>query len=143
MFIGEYSHSIDEKGRLLVPKKFRTELKEGVVVSRGLDGCLFLHSKNKWQEFEAELVGLPITKADARSFARHMFAGAFEAQIDGIGRILVPQNLRDYAGIGDKVAVIGVGKRIEVWDSGRWGEYRSRVEKDSEVVAERLADLGF
>lgn len=142
MFIGEYTHAIDSKGRLQVPKKFRAELKEAVV-SRGLDGCLFLHPKKRWEEFERELIELPLTKRDARSFARHMFAGAMEVAVDSVGRILLPQNLRDYAGIKKDAAVIGVGNRVEIWDAERWHEYRFRVEKDSEVVAERLAELGL
>lgn len=141
MFIGEYAHSIDKKGRLQVPKKFRDELKESVV-SRGLDGCLFLHPKNRWEEFERQLVSMPVTKTDARSFSRHMFAGAMEVAPDGVGRILIPAYLRDYAGITDEVAVIGVGKRVELWDKKRWEKYRARVERNSEAVAERLSELG-
>jgi MraZ protein len=142
MFIGEYTHAVDDKGRIQVPKKFRRELREAVV-SRGLDGCLFLHPKRRWEEFERELIALPLTKRDARSFARHMFAGAVSVSVDSVGRILVPRNLRNYAGIKKDAAVIGVGNRIEIWDVDRWNRYRAGVEEDSEAVAERLAELGL
>lgn len=143
MFIGEYTHAVDEKGRLQIPKRFRPELSDGATVSRGLDGCLFLHPKNRWQEFERELVGMPVTKRDARSFTRHMFAGAMEVKSDGVGRILIPPYLRDYAGIESEAVIIGVGKRVEIWEKRRWEKYRAQVEKDSEAVAERLSEIGL
>lgn len=141
MFIGEYLHTLDSKGRLSVPKKFRADLKDGAVITRGLDGCLFLHPKKKWQEFEEQLIELPITKADARVFSRHMFASAMEVEIDRVGRILIPQYLRDYAVLKNEVMVIGVGKRIEIWDKACWERYRARLEP--EKVAERLSELGI
>lgn len=143
MFIGEFIHAIDQKGRLQVPKKFRPDLSDGAVVSRGLDGCLFLHPKKRWEEFEEELVELPLTKSDARAFARHMFAGAQDVEIDSVGRILVPPTLRQYGGFMGDAVVIGVGKRVEIWAKDRWEKYRAQLESDSEAVAERLAELGL
>lgn len=142
MFLGEYAHTIDNKGRLQIPKKFRGDLLGGAIISRGLDGCLFLYPKNLWAEFEAKLVSLPITKADARVFSRHMLAGAYEVAIDRIGRLLIPPSLRQYAGLKEEVVVIGVGKRLELWDKTRWQEYRQQVDSNSEETAERLGELG-
>jgi len=142
MFLGEYQHAIDGKGRLQIPKKFRAELAGGATITRGLDGCLFLYPKNKWAEFEEKLVSLPITKADARVFARHMLSGAFEVAIDKVGRVLIPPALRKYAGLETEVVAIGVGKRIELWDLEKWNKYRQTLERDSEATAERLSELG-
>lgn len=141
MFTGEYSHTLDPKGRLSIPKKFRADLKDGAVISRGLDGCLFLHSEKRWQEFEKQLVDLPITKSDARIFSRHMFASAMEVEIDKVGRILIPQYLRDYASLETEAMIVGVGKRIEIWNKDNWERYRQGLEP--EKVAERLSELGI
>lgn len=141
MFIGQYQHSFDNKGRIQIPKKFREQLSEGAVVTEGLDGCLFLHPKRRWEEFEQELITLPITRADARVFMRHMLANAVEVVVDKTGRVLVPEYLRQKANLTDEALVIGVGKRIEIWEPRGWEEYQQKIRP--EEVGERLAQIGL
>lgn len=138
MFIGEYQYSLDEKGRLAIPAKFRSSLGEGAIVTRGLDSCLFIYPADKWQKLVAELENLPLSRANARSYARFFLAGAFEITFDKLGRCLVPQALRRYAKINKEVAVVGVNDRIEVWDVKYWEEYRKTAEEESNEIAEGL-----
>ncbi|OIP80035.1 MAG: cell division/cell wall cluster transcriptional repressor MraZ [Parcubacteria group bacterium CG08_land_8_20_14_0_20_48_21] len=142
MFIGEYSHAIDEKGRLAIPTKFRVALKKGAVVTRGLDNCLFLYTKNEWDKLAKKLAELPIGKANTRAFARLMLAGAMDVVLDKQGRISVPEYLRSYAQIGKKVVVTGLLSRLEIWDDAIWQTYKQGTEKSSSDIAEALGELG-
>src|SRR3989344_8315444 len=121
MFIGEYKHNIDDKGRLALPAKFRHELGDGAVVTRGLDNCLFLYTKQEWEKLAEKLAALPIGKPDTRAFARFMLAGAMEAEIDGSGRVTIPMYLRTYAGLAKNAVVAGVHDRVELWGERGWG----------------------
>lgn len=143
MFVGQYLHSLESKGRLAVPKKFREELGEKAVLTKGLDGCLFLFSAEKWQEFEKRLAKMSLTKRDSRSFARFLTYSAAEVEFDKQGRALIPEHLRSFAGIARDVVVAGALERIEIWDKSRFDSYISRVEKESEKIAERLDQLGL
>ncbi|MBM3209177.1 division/cell wall cluster transcriptional repressor MraZ [Candidatus Shapirobacteria bacterium] len=143
MFIGTHYHSLDSRNRLAVPKKFREELGKEAVVTRGLDGCLFLYSKGNWLEIQEKLSKTPLTKADARSFSRLILSGAVEVEADKIGRILLPGFLKDSVEIKTEVAVLGVGERIEVWAKERWETYRQKLEEEKDSVAERLSELGI
>ena len=142
MFIGEYQHSIDPKGRLAVPAKFRQALSKGAVVTKGLDDCLFLFSKTEWQKLADKLAALPIAKANTRAFARLMLAGAMEAEIDKQGRMLIPDYLRKYASIKKKVVITGLYNRLEIWDEIKWNKYKQGTETKSGDIAEALGELG-
>ena len=142
MFIGEYQHSLDDKGRLQVPVKFRSDLKVGAVVTRGLDNCLFLYTRRAWEELAKRLANLPISRANTRAFARLMLAGAMDVEIDSQGRVLLPDYLRHYASLKRQVVVAGLYNRLEIWDKIRWQNYKRNTEKDSGDIAEALAELG-
>lgn len=142
MFIGEYHHNVDDKGRLAVPVKFRLALKKGAVVTRGLDHCLFLYTKDEWQKLAGKLAALPIAKANTRAFARLMLAGAFAVDLDKQGRVVVPDYLRQYAGLKKNVVVAGLYNRMELWDGDAWSAYRRTTEKTSDAIAEALDELG-
>jgi len=142
MFIGEYTYSIDEKKRLAVPPKFRKQLKNGGVITRGLDNCLFLYSYEEWEILAKKLSEMPISKADARGFSRLMLSGAMEVEFDNMGRILVPDYLKDYAQLKKKVVVAGLYSRIEIWDEEVWQSYKKQTEKEAGNIAERLNELG-
>lgn len=141
MFMGEYNHTIDAKGRLIIPSKFREELGEEFVVTKGLDGCLFVYDEMEWSAFEAKLKTLPLTNKDARKFTRFFLAGAGKVEVDKQGRILVPPILRDFAALTKEVTLIGVGSRIEIWDKARY-EGESTYD-DMEEIAEHMAELGL
>ncbi len=142
MFIGEYQHSIDQKGRIAIPKKFRAELSKGTVVTRGLDNCLFIYTKKEWQVLAEKLASLPISKANTRAFARLMLAGAMELEIDKQGRALLPDYLRKYASIKKTAVVAGLYNRLEVWDKAAWEKYKIGTEKQSGDIAEAMEGLG-
>ncbi|MCX6786063.1 MAG: division/cell wall cluster transcriptional repressor MraZ [Candidatus Komeilibacteria bacterium] len=142
MFIGEYQHTIDEKGRLAVPAKFRAELAHGAVVTRGLDNCLFLYPKKDWQELAEKLVKLPISQSNTRAFSRLMLSGAMPAEMDKQGRVVLPDYLRKYATLNKKVIVTGLYNRLEIWDEAVWEKYKAATEKDSGNIAEALGELG-
>jgi MraZ protein len=142
MFIGEYQHSIDEKGRLAVPVKFRNELAQGAVVTRGLDSSLFLFPKEEWDKLATKLANLPLGQSDTRAFARLMLAGAMDVELDKQGRVILPEYLRQYAGLGKNVVVAGLYTRMEIWDATKWAAYKKATEADAEHIAERLGDLG-
>jgi len=141
VFIGEYQHTMDGKGRLFIPAKFREGLGDRFVVTKGLDRCLFLYSLDEWALMEMKLRRLPLAKADARAFARLFFAGAAELEVDKQGRILIPANLREYAGLTKDVAVIGVASRVEIWDHGEWLRYSGEAGGSFEEIAEKIVDL--
>ncbi len=142
MFIGEYNHNLDEKGRLAVPVKFRNDLKKGAVVTKGLDGCLFLYTMNEWKILAEKLSRLPVSQSSTRAFARLMLAGAMDVQIDKQGRIVIPDYLRKYAGMKKKIVVSGLYNRLEIWDENNWEKYKRKTEKESEDIAEKLGELG-
>ena len=142
MFIGEFHHSLDEKGRMAVPIKFRAALSEGAVVTRGLDHSLFLYPKVEWQKLAEKLAALPLGQADTRAFARLMLAGAMEVEVDTSGRVLIPEYLRIYAGLKKNAVVAGLYNRMEIWDEETWRAYASQTEKQGNAIAERLSGLG-
>ncbi len=142
MFIGEYTYSIDQKGRVALPAKFRNKLASGCVVTRGLDKSLFIYPMDEWQKIAEKLASLPLTSAKARAFARLMLAGAMDLELDKQGRITIPGYLREFASIENSVVVAGLFDRLEVWSENSWKEYRQKTEKDEEF-AENLTDLGI
>lgn len=142
MLLGEYQHSVDDKGRMAIPAKFRKTLAGGVVVTKGLDGCLYLYPLEEWQKLAEKLSHLPINQADSRAFSRMMLAGASSIEIDSQGRILLPDYLRAYGGIQGKAVVVGIYNRAEIWDEERWQRYRANIEKKTDEIAERLGELG-
>jgi MraZ protein len=142
MFIGEYNHNLDDKGRVAVPAKFRAMLKGGAVVTKGLDGCLFLYTNKEWQELAVKLSKLPIGPANSRAFSRSMLAGAMEVDFDNQGRIMLPEYLRKFAGLKKKLIIAGLYSRLEIWDENAWNKYKQGTEKKSADIAEALGDLG-
>ncbi len=142
MFMGEYQHNLDEKGRVTVPARFREELGAEFVMTKGLDKCLFIYSVPEWEALTEKLQQLPFTRSDARSFVRLFFSGAARASFDSQGRALIPNNLREYAGLGKESVVIGVGSRIEIWDRDEWDRFQDVAEESYEQLAEELTDLG-
>lgn len=143
MLIGEYIHTLDPKKRLALPSKFRKELGKKVVITRGLDNCLFVYPLKAWQKVSEKIALLPMGQADTRGFGRFMLAGAVESDIDSIGRILVPDFLKAFAGFQTSVAVIGVHDRVELWDEKVWGAYKERIEKQADALAEKLGEVGI
>ena len=142
MLIGEYSHTIDNKGRMIVPAKFRVELGERFIVTKGFDGCLYGYSIDEWKSIEEKIKTLPlITGKDARNFTRFFFSSAIECELDSQGRILITQNLREHAGLVKEVVVIGVSTRIEIWSKEKWEVYND--EQDSDDIAEKMSMLGI
>ncbi len=140
MLMGEYSHTIDAKGRLIIPAKFREELGDSFVVSRGFDGCLTAYDPASWMKIKEELSSLPQFKKDARDIIRFFLSGAVEAEIDKQGRILIPAKLRDHAGLKKDVILVGVGSKVEIWDSERW---QNAVPDSIDDRAEELSSLGI
>ena len=143
MFMGEYSHTIDTKGRLIIPSKFREELGETFVVTKGLDGCLFVFSDEEWKAFEIKLKSLPLTNKNARQFARFFVAGATPCELDQQGRILLPATLREFAGLEKDVVLTGMLNRIEIWSKEKWNENNSLDDVAMDEIAEQMTDLGF
>ena len=141
MFMSEYNHSIDAKGRVIVPAKFREALGDEFVVTKGLDGCLFVFPKDEWKAFEEKLKSLPMSNKDARKFVRFLLAGAATVELDKQGRILIPTVLREFAGLEKDVVVVGVGSRVEIWDKSRWDE--ATTFSDMDEIAEHMSDLGL
>lgn len=142
MFIGEYQHNLDSKGRLAVPAKFRSLLKGGAVVTKGLDNCLFLYPKKQWETLAAKLANLPISQAKARAFSRLMLAGAMDVEFDNQGRITLPEYLRKFAGLKKKSIIAGLYDRLEIWEESAWDKYKTGTEKQSGDIAEALGELG-
>lgn len=143
MFMGEYSHTIDTKGRLIIPSKFREELGETFVVTKGMDGCLFVFSDEEWRAFEIKLKSLPLTNKNARQFARFFVAGATPCELDKQGRILLPATLREFAGLEKDVVLTGMLNRIEIWSKEKWNENNSLDDVAMDEIAEQMTDLGF
>jgi MraZ protein len=143
MLIGEYKHNLDPKKRLAVPAKLRKDLGERAVLTRGLDNCLFLYPEEEWQKLTEKLAQLPMGQGNARSFLRLMLAGAVEVELDQLGRILVPDYLKKYAGLNQKVVITGVYNRLEIWNEEKWEGYKTDVEKNTDMIAEKLGELGL
>lgn len=143
MFLGEYQHTLDDKGRLTIPARFRDGLGERFVITRGLDNCLFAYPETEWQVLEGRLKTLPLTKADARAFVRFLFSGAGECELDRQGRVMLPAVLRQHAGLEKDVVVIGVSNRVEIWSADRWAQYVEQAEGSFEDIAENLEGLGL
>lgn len=141
MFMGEFRHNIDEKGRIIVPAKFRDGLGETFVLTRGLDQCLFVYAMDEWKILEDKLKNLPLTKKDARSFTRFFFSGAVECEVDKQGRVNIPQTLRTYSNLDKECVVIGVANRIEVWSKDVWEDYIADSEESFVDIAENLLDF--
>ena len=141
MFMGEYNHTVDTKGRLIIPSRFRDELGDEFVVTKGLDGCLFVFPNNEWQAFEEKLKALPLTNKSARQFARFFEAGATPCELDKQGRILLPGTLREFAGLEKDVVLTGMLNRIEIWSKSKWNENNSYDDMDD--IAEQMTDLGL
>jgi len=129
MFIGEYQHTIDTKGRMAIPAKFRSVLKKGAIVTRGLDGCLFVYTNDEWKTLVEKLSQLPISQQKSRAFARLMLAGAMDVSLDSQGRILIPEYLRSYAQLKKNTVIAGLYNRLEVWDSASWERFKRRPKK--------------
>ena len=143
MLIGEYEHSLDAKGRLIMPAKLREDLGEKFIITKGLDGCLFGFSQTEWTNFEEKLKTLPLTNKNARDFVRFFLSGATECEIDKQGRFLIASNLREYAGMEKEIAIIGVGTRIEIWNEDKWKKYNSDENISADEIAENMTMLGI
>ena len=141
MFMGEYNHTIDTKGSLIIPAKFREQLGNGFVVTKGLDGCLFVFPMNEWELFEQKLRTLPLTQKSARKFTRFFVAGATECELDKQGRILLPQTLREFAQLEKDVVLSGNLNRVEIWSKANWTD--NNAYDDMDDIAEQMTDLGL
>ena len=143
MFIGEYEHSVDAKGRLIMPAKLRDEIGEAFIITKGLDGCLFAYSKKEWTAFEEKLGSLPLSSKNARDFTRFFLSGAIECEIDKQGRFLISSNLREFASLEKDVVIIGVNTRIEIWNKEKWRNYNSSENVNVDEIAENMTMLGI
>ncbi|GAB7387670.1 division/cell wall cluster transcriptional repressor MraZ [Bacillaceae bacterium] len=143
MFMGEYQHAIDAKGRLTIPAKFREELGSVFVITRGLDNCLFVYPKGEWAQLEQKLKSLPFTRSDARAFTRFFFSGAVECELDKQGRVNIPKHLCEYASLEKDCVVIGVSNRVEIWSKGKWEEYFARSAQSFSAIAEKIVDFAL
>lgn len=143
MLIGEYKHNLDPKKRLSIPAKLRKEIGQGAVITRGLDKCLFVFPSKEWKELAEKMAKMPLGQGDTRSFARLMISGAMEVDFDSLGRILIPDYLKNYAGLKKVVVVTGVFNRLEIWDDAHWSTYKKNLEKNSDKIAEKLGELGI
>ncbi len=141
MFLGEFIHSIDGKGRLTVPAKFRAALAAGMVVTRGLDRCLFVFPATQWERRSKAMAKMPLTQRDARAFSRFVFSGAMDVVPDKQGRVLLPAYLREYAGVDGDAIIIGLHDRLEIWNPDRWRDVKLEAEENMELIAEKLGDL--
>ena len=143
MFMSQYNHTIDAKGRVIIPAKFREKLGDSFVVTKGLDGCLYGYAQEEWRSFEEKLGTLPITNKDSRQFTRFFLAGAAECELDKQGRILIPSVLREFAGLEKDVVLVGVASKIEIWSKERWDEANGQYEDNMDDIAKNLESLGF
>ncbi len=142
MLIGEFKHTVDDKKRISLPIKFRKEIGKNIIVTKGLDNCLFLYPLKEWKNISEKLGSLGMGQSDTRGFNRFMLAGASEVSVDSVGRILIPDHLKSFAGIENKVVFAGVHNRVEIWDDARWETYKSSVLKDADKMAEKLGEIG-
>lgn len=142
MFLGEYRHNLDYKGRVAVPKKFRSELSQGAILTKGLDGCLFLYPMNSWNKLTERIQELSVTQADTRAFGRYLFGGATEVEFDQLGRIKIPEYLLRYANIQRNAVLVGLLERIEIWSPNLWGKQVKKLETKGEEISEKLSRRG-
>jgi len=142
MLIGEYRHNLDQKKRVALPVRFRKELGKKVVITRGLDQCLWLYPTKEWQRVATKLANLSLGQADTRSFNRFMLAGAVETDVDGSGRILIPDFLKEFAGLSSELILAGVHTRVEIWDAQRWKDYQLSTLKEADKLAQKLGEIG-
>lgn len=142
MFTGEYRHSVDDKGRVAIPVRFRGELAAGAFISKWIDGCVAIHTRAGWDDLADKTTSLPVTSASARTFQRFIFGAAFELELDRQGRTVVPKNLREFAGLTDDVVIVGARDHLELWSPSRWQAYSAEMDAP-EVLAEHLAGLGI
>ncbi len=142
MLIGEYKHTLDPKKRLSLPSKWRKELGRKLVLTRGLDNCLFVYPLKEWQRISEKISQLPLGQADTRGFNRFFLSGAVEAEVDSVGRILVPDFLKEFAKLDSKVVLAGIHDRVEIWDEKKWDEYKRRIESQADALAEKLGEIG-
>jgi len=143
LFIGEYQHGMDLKGRISVPSKFREELGDCFIITKGINGCLFIYSQEEWTSFSQKLRTLPLTNREAQAFIRLFFAGASECDVDKQGRILIPTNLREYAKLDKDISIIGVFSRVEIWSKDSWEDYSNNSSAGYDNILEKLAELGI
>ena len=142
MFMGQFEHSLDEKKRVSLPKQFRAAMGKKIVMTRGLDNCLFVYPKGAWEKVAAKLQQLSFAQADMRGFNRFILSGAAEVDVDGAGRILIPDHQKIFAGLKKNVVFAGVSDRVEIWDKDRWNIFKSRFEKNADALAEKLGEIG-
>jgi MraZ protein len=142
MLIGEYTHTLDPKKRLSLPSKWRKELGKKLVLTRGLDNCLFVYPLPAWQRITDKVAQLPLGQADTRSFNRFFLSGAVEVEVDSNGRILVPDFLKEFAKLSTKVVLAGIHDRVEIWDEKQWNAYKKQIEQKADALAEKLGDIG-
>ena len=142
MLLGEFTHTLDDKNRLTLPKKFKSELGKKVVVTRGLDSSLFIYSEKEWKKITEKMSELSMTHSDSRGFSRFFLAGAAEAELDKAGRMLVPEHLKDFAKLSKEVVLTGVQSRVELWDAKEWAAYKRKLERDGDLLAEKLGEIG-
>jgi len=143
MFIGEYKYNLDVKNRLALPSKFRKLFNGRVVITKGLDNCLFVYTSKEWTKLAEKLANLPFSQAKSRAFSRMMLAGAMDVKVDKQGRVILPDYLKEFAGLNKKTVIAGLYNRLEVWDEKMWNKYQKSSEKDSTDIAEGLSDLGI
>lgn len=143
MFIGEYEHNVDAKGRIIMPAKLREDIGDKFIITKGLDGCLFAYSQTEWANFEEKLKALPLAQKNARNFVRFFLSGAVECEIDKQGRFLIPANLREHALLDKEVVIIGVGTRLEIWNRETWKTYSSDENISADEIAENMTMLGI
>ena len=142
MLIGEYKHNLDAKKRVAVPAKLRKEMGDTVIITRGLDNCLFVFPMKEWEKLAEKLGALPMGQQDTRAFVRLLLSGASEVELDQLGRVLVPDYLKEYAKLEKNVVIAGLFNRLEIWDTKEWTSYKSNVERQNESIAEKLGELG-
>lgn len=143
MFMGEYHHNLDNKGRLIIPAKFRNQIGKLIVFTRGMEGCIFGYPISEWQKIEAKLAQLPLTKKNARNFMRIFYSGAMETEFDKQGRVNFSTTLKEYAGLEQECIIIGVSNRIEIWSAERWQKFSEQASEDYDDIAENLDDIDF
>lgn len=143
MLIGEFTHTLDDKKRVSLPSKFRKEIGKKVIITRGLDHCLFVYSRAEWKKFSEKLGELSMGQADTRAFNRFLLGGAIEVDVDASGRIRIPDFLKDFAGLDQKVVLAGLHNRIEIWHEEKWHTYTQGVEQKADALAEKLGDIGM
>jgi MraZ protein len=143
MLIGEYKHNLDAKKRLAVPAKLRKELGQGAILTRGLDNCLFLYPLHEWEKLTTKLGELSVGQSETRSFIRLLLSGATEVEFDALGRILIPDYLKEYGGLEQRTVIVGVYNRLEIWQEDRWLQYKTEAERNTDMIAEKLGELGL